>query len=290
MNKVLFKENIAKSALTKLKRKIPYGWDLNIYRGCQHGCRYCYAMYSHKYLDSVDFFSEIHIKTNIVDELEKELKSKKWKREVINIGGVTDSYQPAEADYKLMPQILKLLIKYKTPAIISTKSKLILRDFDLIDELSRITYINIASTITTMDETIQKKIEPSCSTSAERFEILKAFRKTNASIGLHVMPIIPYITDDEQNFDRMFDLASQCNVHYVLPGTLYLRGCTRKFFLDFVLKEFPDLHEKLLGLYKTGGASKEYKTLLYKKVNELRDKYKLSKSYMKPMREKLQIR
>ncbi|MCX7710537.1 MAG: radical SAM protein [Clostridia bacterium] len=287
MGKVTFKEDIAKSALTMLKRKIPYGWDLNIYRGCQHGCKYCYAMYSHKYLDSADFFNEIHVKTNIVEELERELKSEKWKREVINIGGVTDSYQPAEAKYQLMPEILKLLIKYRTPAIISTKSKLVLRDYDLIDELSRITYINVAATITAMDEAIRTKIEPGGSTSIERFEFLKAFRKTNASIGLHLMPIIPYITDDEQNFDRMFDAASQCGVHYVLAGTLYLRGTTRKYFLDFAQKEFPEQYEKILQLYKTGGADKEYKTALYEKVNRLRDQYGLSSSYMKPMREKL---
>lgn len=287
MSKILFKEETAKSALTELKRKIPYGWDLNIYRGCQHGCQYCYAMYSHQYLGSSDFFNEIHIKTNIVDELEKELRSDKWKREVINIGGVTDSYQPAEAKYKLMPEILKLLIKYRTPAIISTKSKLVLRDFDLIDELSRITYINIAATITTMDESLRNKLEPGGATSLERFEVLKAFRKTNASTGLHLMPIIPYITDNEQNFETMFYQASLCKVQYVLPGTLYLRGSTKPYFLNFVREEFPDVYEKLITLYKTGGAGKEYKDELYRKVNELRDKYNLPKSYMKPMREKL---
>lgn len=284
---VTYQEDIAKSALTKLKRKIPYGWDLNIYRGCQHGCKYCYAMYSHKYLNSTDFFQEIHVKKNIVNELEKELRNENWKREVVNIGGVTDSYQPAEADYKLMPEILRLLIKYRTPAIISTKSNLIMRDYDLIDELSRITYINIAATITTMDESVRSKIEPGSSTSLERFEFLKAFRKTNASIGLHLMPIIPYITDDEGNFDKMFAMASQCSVHYVLPGTLYLRGCTRPYFLDFVAQEFPDAYESIIRLYKTGGADKEYKTGLYEMVNRLRDKYGLSNSYMKPMREKM---
>ncbi|MGE5582180.1 MAG: SPL family radical SAM protein [Bacillota bacterium] len=284
---VTYQEDIAKSALTKLKRKIPYGWDLNIYRGCQHGCKYCYAMYSHKYLNSTDFFQEIHVKKNIVNELEKELRNENWKREVVNIGGVTDSYQPAEADYKLMPEILRLLIKYRTPAIISTKSNLIMRDYDLIDELSRITYINIAATITTMDESVRSKIEPGSSTSLERFEFLKAFRKTNASIGLHLMPIIPYITDDEGNFDKMFAMASQCSVHYVLPGTLYLRGCTRPYFLDFVAQEFPGAYESIIRLYKTGGADKEYKTSLYEMVNRLRDKYGLSNSYMKPMREKM---
>jgi DNA repair photolyase len=287
MAKVTFKEDIAKSALTQLKRKIPYGWDLNIYRGCQHGCKYCYAMYSHKYLDSDDFFNEIHVKTNIVDELEKELSSSTWKREIVNIGGVTDSYQPAEAYYKLMPEILKLLIKYKTPAIISTKSKLVMRDYDLIDELSKITYINVAATITCMDEEIRCKIEPGGATSLERFEILKEFRKTNASTGLHLMPIIPYITDNEENFERMFNMASQCNVHYVLPGTLYLRGCTKPYFLNFIKEEFPNEYEKLIALYKTGGAGKEYKNELYEKVNRLRNKYGLSSSYSKPIKEKL---
>ena len=285
--KVIFKEIAVKSALNKLKRRVPYGWDLNIYRGCQHGCQYCYAMYSHQYLDSWAFFSEIYAKTNIVDVLEKELSSPNWKREVINIGGVTDSYQPAEAKYQLMPQILKLLIKYRTPAIISTKSKLILRDFDLIDQLSRITYINVAETITTMDEEIRRKIEPFSSTSMERFEVLKEFRKTNASTGIHLMPIIPYITDSEENFDRLFRQASQCNVDYVLPGTLYLRGTTRNHFFTFVEKEFPEESEEIKSLYKTGGAGKEYKTELYKMVNRLRDQYNLSSSYMKVMREKL---
>ncbi|MGL4106711.1 SPL family radical SAM protein [Clostridium sp. LP20] len=287
MDKVSFKEEICKSGLTKLKRKIPYGWDLNIYRGCQHGCKYCYAIYSHKYLDSEDFFRDIHIKTNIVDELEKELMNKSWKREVINIGGVTDSYQPAEDKYKLMPEILKLLIKYKTPAIISTKSKLILRDYDLIDELSRITYVNVAETITTMDEEVRKKVEPFGATSLDRFNVLKEFSKTNASTGLHVMPIIPYITDSYENFDSMFKMAKECKVDYVLPGTLYLRGNTRAVFFTFIKKEFPDLYEPLELLYKKGGAGKEYKEKLYLVVNELRNKYNLSSSYTKPMKEKL---
>ncbi|BDB01272.1 SPL family radical SAM protein [Clostridium botulinum] len=287
MDKIIFKEETCKSALTRLKRRIPYGWDLNIYRGCQHGCKYCYAVYSHKYLESVNFFTDIHIKTNIVDELEKELRNNSWKREVVNIGGVTDSYQPAEDKYELMPEILKLFIKYKTPAIISTKSKLILRDYDLIDELSRITYVNIAETITTMDENVRRKIEPFGATSLERFEALKEFRKTNASTGLHVMPIIPYITDSYENFHNMFNMASNCKVNYVLPGTLYLRGDTRRLFFNFIKEEYTHLYEKLQALYSKGGASKEYKEKLYLVVNELRDKYNLSSSYTKAMKEKM---
>ncbi len=284
---VTCREMLVQSALTELKRKIPYGWDLNIYRGCQHGCQYCYAMYSHNYLGSEEFFKDIYVKTNIVDELEKQLKAGSWKREVINLGGVTDSYQPLEEKYKIMPEVLKLLIKYKNPAIISTKSTLVLRDYELIDELSRITYINIAETITTVDEDIRERIEPGSAPTEERFKVLKDFRKTNASLGLHVMPIIPMITDSENNFEGLFSRASDCRVDYVLPGTLYLRGKTRGHFLEFFRTEFPHLYNDFIALYKTGGADKEYKNRLYEMVNRLREKYSLSSSYMKPMREKL---
>lgn len=283
----MYQEIQAQSALTELKRKIPYGWDLNIYRGCQHGCRYCYAMYSHKYLGSQDFFGDIYVKTNIVDMLEKELKSDKWRREVINIGGVTDSYQKAEEHYKLMPDVLKIMIKYKNPVIISSKSKLVLRDYDLIDQLSRLTYVNIAQTITTMDEEVREKIEPGSCSALERFQVLKEFRKTNASIGVHLMPIIPLLTDNENNLEEIFRQTSGCGADYLLPGTLYLRGNTRQNFFDFIEHEYPELFDEYKRLYKTGGADKAYKDKLYKYVNLLREKYNVSSSYMNPMRERL---
>lgn len=271
----------------KLKRKVPFAWDLNIYRGCEHGCKYCYAMYSHQYLDSDKYFDDIYVKTNVVEQLEKQLSSPAWKREVVNIGGVTDSYQLVEAHYKLMPDILKLMIKYKTPCIISTKSDLILRDYDLIEELSRVTYVNVAATITSMDEKIRKLIEPNGVESLNRFAMLKEFSKTNASTGLHFMPIIPYITDTFENINSLYFHAKESSVDYVLPGTLYLRGSTRTVFLDFIKKEFPKVYDDLLLLYKTGGADKEYKNNLYKTVNALREKYGLSSSYSKPIKEKL---
>lgn len=286
-NAFTYKEIECASALNKLKRKIPYGWDLNIYRGCQHGCKYCFAMYSHKFLDDAEYFNNIYVKTNVVERLEVELRSKSWKREIVNVGGVTDSYQPAEADYKLMPEILKLLIKYKTPAIISTKSDLILRDYDLIDQLSRITYINIAATITSMDEDVRCKIEPDGVESVRRFEMLKEFRKTNASIGLHVMPIIPFLTDNEENMESICYNGREANVHYMLPGILYLRGNTRKYFFDFIKVQYPHLYDELFALYKTGSVNKEYKDQFYKMLNVLRNRYNLPSGYSKPMKEKI---
>lgn len=275
------------TALHQLKRKMPYRWDLNVYRGCEHGCRYCYAIYSHDYLVAENFDKDIYVKTDILEKLERQFSHPSWKREIVNIGGVTDSYQPAEGYCKLMPEILKLFIRFKNPAIISTKSDLILRDFHLIDELSRLTYINVAATITTADEELRKLIEPGSVHSKRRFEMLKTFRNTNASVGLHVMPIIPFLTDSYNNMDALFRMAKDSDVHYVLTGTLYLRGKTRSAFLEFIKKDFPHLYQGFIALYKKGGADKEYKNSLYKVVNELRDQYSLSGSYSNIMKEKL---
>ncbi len=275
------------TALNKLKRKIPYGWDLNIYRGCKHNCKYCYALYSHKYLGETDF-TKVFAKVNIAEQLDIELSKPGWRREVVNIGGVTDSYQPAEKDKKIMPDVLKVLIKHKTPAIISTKSDLILRDYDLIAELADITYVNVASTITTMDESVREQIEPFGSKSADRFRMLAEFRKTNASIGLHTMPIIPYITDSYENIEQLCSEAAKANVHYMLPGVLYLRGATKEHFFSFIKDTYPDKYDSLKNLYKKGSADKVYKDKLYNDiVNPLRKRYNISSSYIKPMREKM---
>jgi len=276
-----------KSALNKLKRKIPYGWDLNIYRGCEHGCKYCYAISSHDYLNNGLFFDKVYCKKNILEELEKELSSPEWKREIVNIGGVTDSYQPIEKELKIMPEVLKLMIKYKTPIIISTKSDLVLRDIDLINELSKITYVNIAFTITIMDESIRKKLEPNTSPSLDRFETLKKFKYTNASLGVHIMPIIPYLTDSYENLEMIYMLSSEIGLHYVLPGTLYLIGKTKPYFMDFINDYDISIYNKLKELYKKGSAGTEYKDILYKKINELKIKYDISSNYMNVLKSKI---
>ncbi len=282
-----YHEITCESALHKLKRKIPFAWDLNLYRGCEHRCRYCFAIYSHRYLDSGDFFGDIFAKSNILEKLEKELASPNWKREIVSIGGVTDSYQPWEQERKIMPEVLKLFIRYRTPVIISTKSDLIMRDLELIDELSHVAMVNIAATITTVDEELAAKLEPGAVSSKRRFAMLKAMRDTNACTGLHVMPILPYLTDNRNNMEGLFAGGRDAGVDYVLPGTLYLRGQTRSVFMNFIAHEFPELLAQYQKLYATGGAGKAYKDELYKMVHAVRDAYHLSGSYMAPLKKKM---
>lgn len=289
MDPVTYHEITCVGAINHIKgnSRLPYANDLNSYRGCLHRCQYCFALYSHQYMGTGSFYHDIYVKTNIAQRLERELASPSWKRDIVNLGGVTDSYQPAEAHYRLMPDILRLLIKYKTPAIISTKSDLILRDYDLIDELSRLTYVNVAATITTMDERLRSKLEPGAVPSRRRFEMLHAFSKTNASIGLHIMPVIPYLTDSYENQDAILAEGKRCGALYALTEPLNLRGNTKHQFMLFLKKEYPKIYPELAALYQTGSLNKEYKQGMYRMLQELKQKHDISSAYRKWINEKL---
>ncbi len=268
------------TACTFVKGRFPYHWDLNVYRGCAHNCKYCYARYSHKYLqEKGDFSDHIFVKTNIVEALERQLRNPKWDKSVINLGGVTDNYQATEAKEERMPAILRLMIRYNNPIIISTKSDLILRDFDLLDELSRKTYVNIASTITTADEALQRKLEPGGVSPKRRFLMLKEFGKTIASTAVHMMPLLPYLTDGEENLNAVFSQAKDADVDYLLAGFLYLRGETKQVFYEFLQKEYPNLIGEYRKLYQNAGL-KEYRKPVYEKLNRIRGKYQISSDYM----------
>jgi len=280
MNNLNIKPMKAKSALNRLTKNLPYKWDLNIYRGCMHGCKYCYAIHSHEYLTSDSFFNTLYYKENIGEVLEKELSRKSWKNETINLGGVTDSYQPIERKIKLMPEILKLCIKYRNPINIATKSSLILRDIELIEELSKVAYVNIAVSITTVDEEIRRKIEPHSSPTTERFKVLKELKKININKGVLMMPIIPILTDNLWNAEEIFRLSYQSEANYIVPGYLYLRNKTRNYFLNFLKSNFTFIYDDFVKLYLKGSVNKSRKTEFYDGYKELSKKYPLKSNYI----------
>jgi DNA repair photolyase len=186
-----------------------------------------------------------------------------------------------------MQKVLAVMIEYKNPVTISTKSDLILRDYDLIKELSELTYVNIAVTVTTMDEKLSSLLEPFASSPERRFSVLKAFKGTAAHTGLHMMPILPFLTDSPLNFEQILSLAAECEVDYALPAVLYLRGETREHFFKFLNLNFPELVHPYRRLYAKGDADKTYKTELYGVLGPLMEKYHLSGDYMKPVEIKL---
>lgn len=289
IKKIRYQEITCKSALHKLQHhKGPYDYDLNIYRGCSHRCSYCYALYTQRYMkqDHPDFYHDIYIKKNIAEVLRKELSSSKWERKVISIGSITDSYQPIEAEREIMRDILKVMLEFHNPIIISTKSDLILRDMDLIQQLAEVTYVNIASTITTMDERLASIIEPGAVSPRCRAAMLKRFREeTKASIGFHTMPMLPYITDDKKTLEELMQTAKQIDVNYMLCGTLRLVGDTKPCYYEMLRNHFPQLISNYHKLYRTGKIDKEYATQIFCLIDDLRRKYELCGDYMQGIRE-----
>ncbi len=254
---------------------LPFNWDLNIYRGCEHKCQYCFAVYSHKYINSTEFFDDIYVKKNIVECFEKQISSKRWKKTTVNIGGVTDSYQPAEKQYKFMPEILKLCIKYKVPVSLSTKSNLILRDYDLFAELATLVPVDIACTITTVNEDIRKLIEPNASSIKDRFNNLKEFSKTNVNTGIFIMPIIPELNDSYNNLNMLYKTAEENKVNYAITSILNLRGETKINFFNFVKNKLPHLYNKIKSHYKGAYVNSAYKKHIYNILNNIEAKYPL---------------
>jgi DNA repair photolyase len=271
-----------KSALHRLKRRgLPYQFDLNIYRGCSHGCVYCYGPDSHEYLKTDSFSSDIFIKTNLIEKLEKELMSPQWRGDIINIGGVCDSYQPLEKEKGIMRDILQLMIKYKNPVIISTKSDIILRDLDLIDRLAALTYVNLPICITSTDNSLTEKMEPGAPSPERRFATLKEVGKTRAHHALHFMPVLPFLSDDEPGLKKMVEWAAEAEVSYMLSGMLYLRGNIRKRYFSSIRRHFPHLEEKYQELYPKGSADPEYKSRIHGILKKWRNHYGVNNSYAK---------
>jgi DNA repair photolyase len=273
----MYKSIICKSALNKLDTNyLPYHWDLNIFRGCVHKCRYCYALYSHNYLESGDFFGTIYIKENIVEALEKKLASRTWKHEVVNLGGVTDSYQPIEKVKEFMPDILRLFIKYRTPVSISTKSSLLLRDRELFVQLADLAGTHVAISVTTFDEALRKKIEPGSFPTKERFEVLEAFKGTRVMTGVLMMPILPYLTDSEENLRALFKASQEAEADYIIPGLLNLRQPTKGHFLNFIKTTFPELYPAYVNYYSGKVDKTTYRQTVYGRISKLKKQYPLS--------------
>ncbi len=227
-------------------------------------------------MESDDYYETIFVKENIAEVLDKEL-SKIKEKGTINLGGVCDSYQPLEKKFKLMRDVLTVLIKHKWPTNISTKSTLILRDLDLWKQLSKVAPVNIAFTVTTTHDDIAKQIERGASSSTSRLEAAAIIKKeTFATVGIHLMPIIPYLTDHKDSLHDLYKFAYDHDFDYILPGMMYLRGQTRKVFFQSIRQTHPQYHTKLQHLYQNREFKRDYRTHLYTYIGQLRKQYPLT--------------
>lgn len=274
-----------RSALYRHNSKwLPFKYDINVYRGCAHRCIYCYALYSHEYIGGGDFFGDVYAKRNVADVLRRELP--RFSGEAVNLGGITDSYQPAERTCALMPDVLSLLAKHAVPIVLCTKSALVLRDLELISRVNAASGAALALTVTTLDKRIADIIEPGSSRPHQRMAAIPEIKKTGASCGVHLMPIIPYLTSGEESLEAVFAQAKGAGADYVLAGALNLKSATKRQFFESVKKGFPSDYANLLALYSNRVAYSDYKDKLGVTLSKLRKKYDMPSYVMPKVKEK----
>ncbi len=277
----MIKEIQAKTVIHKHNKAFPVMYDLNPYRGCTVGCKYCFAQYSHYYVDLGNFFKDIIVKTNVDKCLDIELYKKRKNKQQIKIGGVTDAYQPIEKKYLLMPKILKIFKKYRIPIFISTKSDLILRDFELIKQLSEVAAVDIAVSISCFDKKNAKIFEPAASTPKKRIEALSKFSGICRSTSILNMPVIPYISDNYKEFDEMFAMSKELKIDNIVSYPLHLRSQkVNNNFFSIVRKHFPKVATQFIELYKNSSSPNiEYISNLNEIIYSLQKKYDIYDSY-----------
>jgi DNA repair photolyase len=266
-------ETTAKSALHYHEHAFATNWDINPYRGCGHRCVYCFAQYSHKYLDSDQFFDDIIVKTNVAEVLRADFSRRSWQKCPVNLCGVTDGYQPLEAQYELMPRIIETFIRHRNPLVITTKSTLLLRDLDLLKDLNEVAYVDICVSASIVNEGIREKIEPFAAPTTERLQMLGEISRCGINAGVLLMPIIPHLTDGTENLDEIFKISRQNGATSVIPAILHLRGETKRVFYGYLKSLFPGLLPKIAPLYKGAYVDRGYSENLRQKIASIRRKY-----------------
>ncbi len=247
------REITVKTAVTPRGRGVRVtGYDINTYRGCAHGCVYCFARYTHGYMADSDFFGHVYAKVNVPEALERQL-ARGWKSGVaINLGSVTDPYQPIEASYRLTRRILEVLLRYRVPVSITTKSVMFLKDMDLLEELARVCGVQVRISLISPSKPLARQLEPYAPTPQKRFEALARCREAGCSTAVLMMPVLPYLTDSIEEIKKLYQEASHAGVQAVVAAPLRLRGSVREVFMNFLHRNHPRLVHRYSALYASG--------------------------------------
>ncbi len=247
-NKTSYLEIYPKTILNKVKSPdIGLVYSMNPYQGCEHGCIYCYARNSHEYWGysaGLDFERKILFKANAAKLLEKKLSSKQWKPQNIMLSGNTDCYQPIEKKLEITRDILKVFLKFKHPVSIITKNSLILRDLDLLQELSVNNLVRVNISITSLSEETRRFVEPRTTTIKKRLEVVRILAENNIPVNVMMAPIIPSINSHE--ILPLVKKVSELGASSVGYTIVRLNGAIGEIFLKWVHKTFPDRAEKIL--------------------------------------------
>lgn len=221
--------------------------SINPYRGCEHGCIYCYARPTHEYLgfsSGLDFETKIMVKERAPELLREELSKPKWKPQTIAISGVTDCYQPVERKLKLTRRCLEVLAEFHNPVGIVTKNNLVARDIDVLKRLADFDCVAVFISVTTLDTDLRKVMEPRTSPPASRLATIEALSKAGVPVGVLVAPVIPGLTDHEM--PKILEAAVKAGAKYAGYVPLRLPYAVAPLFEQWLGQHFPDRKEKVL--------------------------------------------
>jgi DNA repair photolyase len=254
---VTFHEVRCRSALNRVPdaSRVPFRWTINPYRGCTHGCVYCFARNTHTYLDldpGRDFDTQIVVKINIADVLCRELARPSWTREHVAMGTNTDPYQRAEGRYRLMPEVINALAQSGTPFSILTKGTLLSRDLPLLAEAGRRVKVGVSISLALLDPELHATLEPGTPTPQARLSLIRRIRAAGLSCGVLVAPILPYLTDSDGQLERLVGEIYAAGATSISGIALHLRPGAREWFLGWLGREHPDLVPAYERLYKRG--------------------------------------
>ena len=269
----------ARSILNRTKPNMPFQWTINPYRGCEFGCQYCYARYTHEFMemDAAAFEDRIYAKSGTAHLLRQEL-GRIERRDHIAIGTATDPYQPAERRFGRTRAILEIFAKERGRYLgITTKSDLVLRDLDLLREIARGNVLGVNLTITTLDEKLARLLEPRAPRPRLRLETVRKLSAAGICTAVYPNPIMPGLTDRERELDRLAKAARDAGALSFGGGPLFLMPSAQKVFFPFLEREFPELAGRYRALYERSAyLGRAYKEMLGSRVRKIRDRYGLA--------------
>ncbi len=229
---------------------LPFEWTINPYRGCEFGCVYCYARYTHGFLDlgdPLEFERKIFVKREAAEKLRRRLRKSDLRGSSIALGTATDPYQPAERHHGVTRSLLEVFVGAEGLDLsVTTKSPLILRDLDLLQELDRRHSVEIHVTVTTLDAALARELEPAAPDPAARLRTVARLAEAGLAVTINCMPVMPGINDGEESLAPLFAAASEAGARDVHQQALFLRPASRKTFFPWLAERFPHL----VGLYR----------------------------------------
>lgn len=291
MNSVHYEHKSVRSALKRVEH-MPFRWSLNPYQGCVHGCQYCYARRYHGFLElnaGHDFESIIFVKTNVAEVLRRELRRPSWQGEKVAIGTATDPYQPIEGSQRLTRACLEALCDHGNPAGLVTKGTMIVRDEDILSEMSRGVGVTVLFSLTSLDEATWRKLEPGTPPPWQRLRAMERLARAGVRAGVFIAPVVPGINDDLGQLERLVRQAADHGAQCLSSQTLYLRPGTKEHFLEFLEREYSDLVRRYRELYPGSYSPKRTQERIERSVNELKASYQLRDTPAPPERSILQL-